>query len=57
MGQLPRDLGDQQGHVHQALPEPQPAGRLIRRRHSQVSSLLESTVFVQDKIWGISQNS
>lgn len=57
MGQLPRDLGDQQGHVHQALPEPQPTGRLIRRRHSQVSSLLGSTVFVQDKILGISQNS
>ncbi len=38
LGQLPRDLGDQQGRLHPSLPEAQSAGVLIRRRHRQVCS-------------------
>jgi len=40
VGQLLRDLGDQQGRVHPPIPEAQPAGVVVRRRHRQVPTAL-----------------
>jgi len=42
VGQLLRDLGDQQGRVHPPLSETQPAGLFVRCRHCQVRTRLHS---------------